>query len=342
MKITDKIFESYGSRNQQDSRTYLGGSAIGDECERKLWYNFRWAKKPEFIGRMHRLFNYGHRLEDVLVDELRDAGITVYQHDEDGEQFAMKAVRGHFGGHADGKGIGFPGKENVMHLLEFKSHNHKSFAKLEKEGVRKSKPIHFAQCQVYMGLLGLERAYYLAENKDNSDLYEEYIDFDEVVFKSLGTKAKRIIESPVAPDRLSESPAFWICRWCDFKDICHGDEIPSTNCRTCAHSTPVDDGQWLCEIWGKNIPEDISRRGCDLHVFNPSMIAMQEIYGDDGYVVYDHDGLKISNCTSREFPVECDVYMTSKEMSAAKYCKNLASIDLVKKEFGAEVVVDAD
>ncbi|GAG27102.1 unnamed protein product, partial [marine sediment metagenome] len=40
-------------------RGYLGASIIGHPCERYLWYVFRQCCKPEFDGRMHRLFETG-------------------------------------------------------------------------------------------------------------------------------------------------------------------------------------------------------------------------------------------------------------------------------------------
>ena len=48
-------------------------------------------------------------------------------------------------------GLGIPEAPKTWHVLEFKTHNSKSFAKLEKEGVQKSNPMHYAQMQVYMG-----------------------------------------------------------------------------------------------------------------------------------------------------------------------------------------------
>lgn len=56
----------------------LGASQIGRECERQLWYGFRWATMGEaFDGRMLRLFNRGHREEAVFVEELRGIGCDV-------------------------------------------------------------------------------------------------------------------------------------------------------------------------------------------------------------------------------------------------------------------------
>ena len=59
-----------------------------------------------------------------------------------------------------------------MHVVETKSHKEKSFKELVKhnplgggEGLKKSKPDHYAQCQSYMHAQGLSRCIYLAVNK---------------------------------------------------------------------------------------------------------------------------------------------------------------------------------
>ena len=73
-----------GSRD--DHRNHLGGSIIGDECERKLWYVFRWGMKTQFPSRILRLFARGQREEDVFNDLLRKSGITVWDVDADARE----------------------------------------------------------------------------------------------------------------------------------------------------------------------------------------------------------------------------------------------------------------
>ena len=60
-------------------RTHLGASVIGDDCQRKLWYNFRWITKPKFEPRVKRLLNRGQREEERIVEYLRGIGCTVNQ-----------------------------------------------------------------------------------------------------------------------------------------------------------------------------------------------------------------------------------------------------------------------
>lgn len=62
---------------EQDFREHLGASVIGDECHRKLWYQFRWVIKSDFDARMLRLFNRGHLEEERFIDYLRGIGCVV-------------------------------------------------------------------------------------------------------------------------------------------------------------------------------------------------------------------------------------------------------------------------
>ena len=98
----EAIFSAYEADTRDGFRTHLGASLIGKECERALWYDFRWATKAKFPGRVLRLFETGNREEDRLVGNLRRTGATVLELDpETGRQFRVQAHGGHFGGSLD-------------------------------------------------------------------------------------------------------------------------------------------------------------------------------------------------------------------------------------------------
>jgi hypothetical protein len=256
-------------------RAHLGASVIGHACERYLWLSFRWAGREDFDGRMLRLFDTGKRAEGRFVEELRGIGCEVHDCDEFGQQFRVSDVGGHFGGSMDGAVLGLPEAPKTWHVLEFKTHSARSFADLCKAGVREAKPQHWAQVQVYMGFTGMERAMYLAENKDTSEVYAERIEFDQVEFTKLVEKARRIITATVPPSRLSDDPAWFECKWCHFHAQCHGQQVPDVNCRTCAHSTPrVDgaDGQWHCALEDVALDPFTQADGCNGHRFIPILL----------------------------------------------------------------------
>lgn len=259
---------------KQKPRQYLGASIIGHHCERYLWLSFRLAGREQFDGRMLRLFDRGQREEAVFVSELRGIGCEVHDAQPDGSQFAVESLGGHFRGHMDGVALGIPEAPETWHVLEFKTHSGKSFKELEAKGVTESKPMHYAQMQVYMMLAGLTRALYLAVNKDNDEIYQERIEYHADHAKALLDRAERVIYSPEPPLRCSDDPAWFQCKFCHFFNHCHGTAAPAVNCRTCAHSTPERDGTWSCERHNlRAVQFENQLEGCQSHRHFPMLLA---------------------------------------------------------------------
>ena len=302
-----RIYDWYTDK-PQDHRDHLGASLIGHECDRYLWMTFRWAGLTRFEGRMLRLFNTGVREEDRIYKELRGIGVELHV-EENGKQITCRDSTGHFGGSVDGVGKGFPEAPKSWAVLECKTHNSRSFTDLAKKGVKDSKPRHYAQMQVYMGLMGLERAMYFAVNKDTDELFTEWVKFDEPEFDRLLDKAKRVINETVPPSKLSDDPAHWQCKNCDFYAHCHQQKVALANCRTCCHATPVEKGQWHCVHHNKTLSGKEQRAGCDQHLFIPALVPFgKPIDGGDSHVVYEHVD------TGRMFTNGPDDY-SSKELS---------------------------
>lgn len=268
------IYAEYERRRSKDApRGYLGASVIGHACDRYLWLSFRWAGAEAFDGRMLRLFDQGHRAESRFVDELRSIGAEVHDVTEAGGQFAVEACRGHFRGHMDGCARGLPEAPKTWHVLEFKTHNARSFKALQADGVRASKPMHWAQMQVYMLLTGMERAMYLAENKDTAELYEERVHLEKVEAERLVQRAQRIISAVEPPQRLSTDPAWFTCKYCPFHQQCHGTAVPAVSCRTCTHVTPHPEGGWGCSLWlHEQLPTEHQAKGCAEHRYIPILL----------------------------------------------------------------------
>ena len=285
----EAIFAAYEADADDGFRPHLGASLIGRECERALWYGFRWTTRHRFCGRMLRLFETGQREEARLVANLRRIGATVLEVDpETGRQFRVAAHGGHFGGSLDGLALNLPEAPKTWHVLEFKTHSHKSFTALAAKGVEESKPQHFAQMQVYLHLGGLTRALYLAVDKDTDDLYAERVRADGTVAEGLLAKAGRIIFSSGPPPRISEDPAWFQCRLCEHAPLCHGSPepvLPEIHCRTCLHSTPVEGG-WRCERHDRALTDTDQRAGCPQHLFLPPLVPAPQVDAGEDWVEY--------------------------------------------------------
>jgi hypothetical protein len=245
-KVIPHLEDAY--RGAEDGfRSHMGASQIGGQCDRQIWYSFRWATKNQFGGQLLRLFNRGHIEEGRFIAMLLAIGVRVYQQDQNGKQFRISGYGGHFGGSGDGVGVGVPDvPPGTPCLLEFKTHNDNSFRELKKLGVRAAKFEHYVQMQTYLRKMGLTCALYMAVNKNNDELYAEIILLDEAAADSYIARAYKIIPLVQAPVKVSKSPGWTTCVFCDHKPVCHLRVAPVRNCRTCAHSVAKEDGQFWC------------------------------------------------------------------------------------------------
>jgi len=286
-----RIYEAYENDADDGNRPHLGASLIGHACERYLWMTFRWVDSKKFPGRMLRLFETGQLAEARFTANLRRIGVEVHDVTPDGQQWRVSDLGGHFGGSMDGAARGFPEAPKTWSVVEMKTHNDKSFAALVKEGVQKSKPMHYAQMMVYCGYTGMDRAVYLAVNKNTDELYSERIEFDPVEFARLKARAERVIRAAEPPLKCSEDPSWYVCKICSFHENCHGEAAPAVTCRTCAHSTPEMDGdsRWSCTQHRADRTIEDQRTGCDQHRYIPILLqnfAKQSDYVN-GDVVYE-------------------------------------------------------
>lgn len=272
----DRAVEEQADRGH---RQHLGCSVIGQECPRALWYIFRHVLTVQHPGRILRLFARGQREEQILSKLLRGIGCQVIEVDPTtGNQFRFSWVGGHLGGSMDAGVLGVPEAPKTWHVAEYKTSGDKPFKKLCKEGVKKAKPEHWSQMNLYMKGTGMKRALYLVVNKNDDTLYAERLEYDEAFALQMIKKAERIITAQRPPEKISEDPSFFKCKWCDFKTICHGIEIPEVGCRTCLHSTPETDqgARWTCARHGNNdIPFEFQsgpKHDCDKHLYIPDLL----------------------------------------------------------------------
>ncbi len=286
------IFLSYEKNAKDWRRPHLGASLLGTECSRALWYSFRWSCDQKKDGRTLRLLDSGNREEERLVSDLLSAGIEVdCVNEKTGEQYTFSEVSGHAGGSYDGFGRGFK-ESSKWHVLEFKTSNEKNFRKMEKEGVEKAKPLHYAQMQLYMLSSSLERAYYFVVNKNTDEIYGERVRFSRKIAEGLLVKAKSIIYSQYPLERISDDPTSFACRFCAYKEICFQEKLPEVNCRTCLHSTPESNGKgrWSCAWHKRDLSVAEQKAGCSSHLFIPSFIPSEAVDAneEDNSVTYQN------------------------------------------------------
>ena len=182
-------------------------------------------------------------------------------------------------------------------MLEIKTHSKKSFDALVKDGLLKSKSMHWAQCQLYMLGTGIDRALYYAVCKDDDRVYTERVRFDAAAANDLLDKANRIVRADRIPAGISTDPSWYQCKWCPAFDMCNAKKpTQQVNCRTCAHATAKDDSTWRCERHkADNIPADFQAKGCGDHVLHPDMVPWMMASGSDTEATYLIDGVAVRN-----------------------------------------------
>ena len=283
----DAILRMREKKQEDGRRKHLGGSLIGRDCDRQLWYIFRWAFNKKHDGRLLRLFMRGHKEEFTFVDELKSVGVEIHEHDiETGNQWKVEDCNGHFGGSLDGIATGLLEAPKTPHVIEMKTFNDKTFKWLLRNGVEKAKPEHYAQMQVYMYKKGLTRAFYMAVNKNDDEVYTERLSINTPFAIRLIAKADRIINSDEPPITTRKAD-FYECKWCDFSHICHQKQRPERNCRTCLHSTPVENGNWSCAKHEKILDDKEMRIAQPCHRYLPDLVPMVQTDHDGENIIYE-------------------------------------------------------
>lgn len=332
----------YRWREEQEDdglRPHLGASLIGHPCARHLWLTFRWAARQKWSGRMLRLFDRGQREEAVIIEELRGIGAEVSECQTSGEQWRVSACGGHFGGSMDGIARGLPGgSAQNWEVLEFKTHNAKSFKELVDKGVEKAKYQHWAQMQTYMALTGMTRANYIAVCKDDDQLHHERIHADDDAGRKLIERGASIVFAAEPPPRISAKPDWYQCKMCSHAGQCHGTEAPLPTCRSCAHATPTQNGTWHCEFHAITIDSAMQKRGCEAHRFIPAMLdgwaEMIDGDGSDNWVRYrmKDGGAEFFNCAAPEGHTSIEIHAAADKAALAD-----KGVDELRRLFGGRI-----
>lgn len=262
-------------------RPYLGMSEIGESCARKLWYKFRFSGKQKKKAFLIKCADRGHRAEDIQAKRLRMVeGIELNTLDPvTGEQFEFSDHDGHFMGHCDGDITGLLQAPKAVHVWEHKEKEEKFFNKLkkiklevgEKLALRQWEPTYYAQTVLYMFYKGLKRHYMTVTVPGGRETESIRTNEDTAHALQMRERARRIIYSDDPPEKIGDE-SYYECKWCQFNGICHKDEFPDRSCRNCVHSTPVENGNWHCERFGKLLTLQEQIDGCPAHLILPSMV----------------------------------------------------------------------
>lgn len=298
LEAVDRAIEDAQDRRP---RPYLGMSEIGRECERELWYSFRWATRIAFDAEALKRFADGYHGEDVQAERLRMVeGVVLHTHDENGRQFGFSDHSGHFKGHMDGAILGLLQAARTWHVWEHKQVDPKKQTRLEKlkrelgekAALEAWDTTYFVQGQLYMHYSGMTRHYLTCSTPGGRHTTSVRTDYHAPTALRFIERARRIVASPEPPPRISEDPGFWQCGWCSHAPICHEGRAPEISCRTCAHSTPeldVEGGRWSCALLSKDLTQREQSLGCGEHRYIPALLPWPAVdaNAEENWIQYE-------------------------------------------------------
>lgn len=208
------------AEQREAQRDYLGASAIGSECLRKVQYD--WKVESVHAARTKRIFERGHLFEEITVRAFAQAGFRM---ERGTPRTGFSVVDGQFKGHCDGIIVTGPDCLEYPCLWEHKALGSSGWRKLEKDGIQKAYPHYYAQVQIYMAYLGLDEnpALFTAVNSDNCEILHILVPFDAGAAQAWSDRAVAIIRATQAGellDRITDKPTDWRCKMCSHKDRC--------------------------------------------------------------------------------------------------------------------------
>lgn len=229
--LVQNLYDYVESESAKETpRQYVGASSIGDDCERKLYYNFHRAAEAQPTGAKGTLAaNDGHRSEEVAAAYLRQLpSIQLWTKKEDGSQYGFTDLNGKFRGHLDGIIKGIPLAPATPHVWEHKAKNQRLYDALTKlkekfhikEVLKKWDAVYYAQAVIYMHYYDLTRHYMTVSLPGFRDLQTIRTDANPTFAQSLIEKAKRVINATRPPMGISQNPTWFECKFCKFNHIC--------------------------------------------------------------------------------------------------------------------------
>lgn len=214
------------SEEREARRHYLGASAIGSECLRKV--QFDWKRDSIHAARTKRIFSRGHMFEEISVKALGQAGFRM---ERGTAATGFSAVNDTFKGHCDGIIVAGPAIEGMKYpcLWEHKALGASGWKKIEKYGLKVAYPVYYDQIQLYLTYLALDEnpALFSAVNSDTCHMLHLLVPFDAEAAQAASDRAVLIIKATQAGEmleRIAKKPDDWRCKICSHQEFCWSDQ----------------------------------------------------------------------------------------------------------------------
>jgi hypothetical protein len=201
-------------------RQYLGASAIGSDCLRKIQYS--WMCDPVHPVRTLNIFARGHFFEEIAREHLIRAGFKFAP----AGKLEFQAAEGLFRGHADGVLLDGPQLPGLVYpaIWEHKCLNAKGWRAIDRDGLVGIYASYAAQVSIYQAYLDITNpALFSVTNADNCKRLHLLVPFDAGLAQRISDRAVAIITATRAGellDRITDDPEDWRCRMCAHRTRC--------------------------------------------------------------------------------------------------------------------------
>lgn len=208
--LKELIDEFYleNQKNREQTRFYITDAG---KCPRAVFFKFKSAPREAIEPRLMRIFEHGEHIHRNIFNILYRLKIGCTTEIKIPDQEIVS-----------GRADAILCMDNENYVLDIKSINSMLFRKLEEP-----KEENIFQVQLYMHFFGIKKAILLYVDKDQQNLKEFSVDYDEKLCRDLMDKfyaLKEKIEKDVVPERLSDYPKNWQCQYCQYKDVCKNTE----------------------------------------------------------------------------------------------------------------------
>jgi hypothetical protein len=220
----NSALERVASATDRPREQYLGASILGDECLRRI--QFEWWCRTEHSAQTRERFRRGDYFEERMRQHLIAAGFRFAPR----EMWEFSAVKGVLRGHADGiiiHGPDLPGAYMVYPLVwEHKCLKATSYREIERDGLEKRHANYLAQVALYQAYLNITNpALFTVTNADTCEWLHFLVRFDAERAQMWSDRAANIIAATRASELLPRGfsdPDKFPCKQCPHRERCWG------------------------------------------------------------------------------------------------------------------------
>ena len=251
-QLGDDLNSSHSLRNRQlsiayqipwyDRVHYIDARNIGINCEKKIEFLMRGAIWTGPDNRTLRDWELENNIKETVIRHLKALGVQILEFNDYG-QLKWRLYNGLIQGQADGL-VNFVDQQGILEITclddknfeeIFDSNNKSTYRELVKF-LKDEYCIIYDHLQLLMGMSCLDYSYLVCLKKSNSELQGIYVEFDKIRYKSLLSRATKILKgnATMAGKDMSSIP----CTTCEFKDFCHNpyaEELQLIKCATCKY-----------------------------------------------------------------------------------------------------------